>query len=188
MVFPLGDQATGPLRMSGVERIGDLDAQIKRGLDLQRLASDPVPERLPFQHFHGDEGLPISFVNLVDRANVRVIQGRRRLGLPPETAKGLCVVGEFVGKELQGYEAAEPHVLSLVHDAHTPTAQFLDDAVVRDGSPDHRREFYVCETCTSMKAVELAVSRKGCWRKIAISLIDQRSKRVIDSMTMSAPV
>jgi hypothetical protein len=32
---------------------------------------------------------------------------------------------------------------------------------------------YVCETGKSIKAVELAVSQKGCWRKIAISLIDQ---------------
>jgi hypothetical protein len=35
--------------MGGVESVGDLNAQIEHRLDLQRLASDPVPERLPFQ-------------------------------------------------------------------------------------------------------------------------------------------
>src|SRR5216684_2544013 len=34
------------------------------------------------------------------------------------------------------------------------------------------RESYVGETGKSMKALELAVVREGCWRKIAISLID----------------
>jgi hypothetical protein len=69
---------------------------------LQRLAADYVPQRPPLQQFHCDEGSPIGVVNLVDRADVRVIQGGRSLGLPLEAAEGLCVVGEFVGKELQG--------------------------------------------------------------------------------------
>src|SRR5437867_2578172 len=40
------------LRMWCVESVGDLDAQIEHRLDLQRLAIDPVPERLPLQQFH----------------------------------------------------------------------------------------------------------------------------------------
>jgi hypothetical protein len=36
---------------------------------------------------------------------------------------------------------------------------------VRDGLADHWRESYVCETGKSMKAVELAVSQKGCLAK-----------------------
>ena len=42
---------------------------------------------------------------------------------------------------------------------------------------------YVCETGKSIKAVELAVSQKGCWRKIPITLTDQRSKREIGLFT-----
>ncbi len=44
--------------------------QIEHRLDLQRLARDPMPERLPLQQFHGDESSPIGFINLVDRADV----------------------------------------------------------------------------------------------------------------------
>lgn len=40
-------------------------------------------------------------------------------------------------------------------------------------------ESYVCETGKSMKAVVLAATQKGCLRNIAITLIDQRSKRVM---------
>ena len=67
------------LRMRGVESIGDLDAQLEHRFALLRLASDHVPERLPLQQFHGDEGSPIGLVNLVDRADVRVVQGGRGL-------------------------------------------------------------------------------------------------------------
>jgi hypothetical protein len=65
--------------------------------DLQRLARDLVPERLPLQQFHGDEGSPIGFVDLVDRADVGVAQRGCSLGLPLEPAEGLCVGGQFIG-------------------------------------------------------------------------------------------
>ena len=97
-------------RVGGIQRISDLDAQIENRLDLQRLATDPMPERLPLQQLHGDKGSPIGLINLVDRADVRMVQRGRGLGLPLETAEGLCVVGEFVGKELQCDAATELQV------------------------------------------------------------------------------
>ena len=116
--------------MCRIQRIGDLDAQIEHRLDLQRLASDPVPERLPLQQFHGDEGSPIGLVNLVDRADVRMVQRGRGLGLPLEATEGLRVVGEFVGKELQGDVATELEVFRLIHNTHAPTADFAEGAVM----------------------------------------------------------
>jgi len=68
----------------------------KRCLNLQRLASDHVPECLPHQQFHRNKGSPIRLVNLVDRVDVWVIQGGCSLGFPLETAERLCVVGEVV--------------------------------------------------------------------------------------------
>ena len=151
-----------------VQRIGDLDAQIEHRFDLQRLAIDLVPERLPFQQLHGDEGSPIGLVDFVDRADVRVVQRGRSLGFPPETTESLCVVGEFVGKELEGNGAAELQILGLVDHTHAAAADLLDDAVVRDGSPDHWRESYVCESGKSMKAMELAVAQEDCGCNTAI--------------------
>ncbi len=119
-----------PLRVCGIQRVGDLDAQIEHRFDLQRLASDPVPERLPLQQFHGDEGSPIGLVNLVDRADVRVVQRGCSLSFPLEAAESLCVVGEFVGKELQGDVATELEVFRLVHHTHTAAADLAEDAVM----------------------------------------------------------
>ena len=113
------------LRVCGVEGVGDLDAQIEHRFDLQWLASDPVPERLPLQQFHGDEGSPIGLVDFVDRADVRVVQRGCSLGLALEAAESLCVVGEFVGKELQGDEATKLQVLGFVDHTHSPAADLL---------------------------------------------------------------
>jgi hypothetical protein len=118
------------LRMCRVERVRDLDAQIENRLDLQRLATDPKPERLPLLQLHGDKGSPIGLINLVYRADVRVVQGGRSPGLPLETAEGWCVVGEFVGKELQCDVATELQVFRFVDHTHPTAANLAEDAVM----------------------------------------------------------
>jgi hypothetical protein len=78
----------------------------------------------------GDEGSPIGLVNLVDRADIRVVQGGRSFGFPLETAEGLRVVGKFVGKEFQGDVATELEVFGLVNDTHAPAPDLAEDAVM----------------------------------------------------------
>jgi hypothetical protein len=72
-----------------------------------------MPERLPLQQFHGDERSPIDLVNLVDRADVRVIQGGSSFGFPLETAERLRIAREVVGKELQRDMPTELEVFCL---------------------------------------------------------------------------
>jgi hypothetical protein len=43
------------------------------------------------------------------------------------------ILGEIVGEELKGYEAAQTRILGLVDDAHATAAEFLYDPVMRDG-------------------------------------------------------
>ena len=61
-----------------------------------------------------------------------MVQRGRSLGFPLETAKGLGVVGEFVGEELQGDVATELHVFRLVDHTHAPAADPAEDAVMGD--------------------------------------------------------
>jgi hypothetical protein len=61
--------------------------------------------------------------------------GGRSLGFPLETAESLCVVGEVVGKELQGDVATELQVFRLIHNSHAPAADFAEDAVMGDRLP-----------------------------------------------------
>jgi hypothetical protein len=69
------------------------------------------------------------------RADVRVVQRGCRLGFPLESAEGLCVVGEFVRKELQGDMATELEVFCLVNHAHTTTPDLAEDAVMGNRLP-----------------------------------------------------
>jgi len=123
-------------RVGGIQSIGNLDAQIEHRLDLHRLATDSVPQCLPLQQFHGDEASSIGLVDLVDRADVRVVQRGRSLGFPLEAAEGLRVVGNFVGKELQGHVATELQVFRLVYDTHAPAADHAKYAVMRNRLTD----------------------------------------------------
>src|SRR5271169_166902 len=124
------------LRVSGIQCIGNLDAQIEHCLDLQRLAPDPASERLPFQQFHGDEGSPLDLVNLIDCADVLVVQGGRSFGLPLKAAEGLRVVREVVGKKLQGNVAAKLDIFRLIHHSHSAAANFVEDPVMGNSLPN----------------------------------------------------
>src|SRR5262245_19543354 len=62
------------LGVSRVERIGYLPCQIQQRFDLHLLAQESVLESLSLQQFHGDEGLSIRFFNLMNRADVRMVQ------------------------------------------------------------------------------------------------------------------
>jgi hypothetical protein len=59
-----------------------------------------------------------------------------RLGFPMKPCECLRVTGNIFRRELEGDEPMQPQVLGLINDPHTPAAQLLDDAVMRDGLAD----------------------------------------------------
>jgi hypothetical protein len=74
--------------------------------------------------------------NLVDRADIGMVQGKGGLRFPLETDEGVRVSSNLIWQELQSHEAVQFYILSLVDDTHPTTAELLDDAVVRDGLAD----------------------------------------------------
>ena len=100
---------------------------------LQRLA---VVER------HRDEQLPLGcLADLVDRADVGMIQRRRGAGLLQKAAFRLGSRAEVARQELQGDVPAEPLVERLVDHSHRPRAEGFEHAVPADGlslPPEHR--------------------------------------------------
>src|SRR5205814_9544334 len=94
-------------------------------------------QRVPFQEFHDDEMLALILVNVIDRADVRMVQ---RGGSPRLTLKSFnrqSVPGEIFRKELQQHMAAEPQILGFIHHTHSAAAQLLQDAVMRESETDH---------------------------------------------------
>src|SRR5207302_10704640 len=90
-----------------------------------------------FEVFHGDEASALALADLVNGANVGMVERGGGASFATEAPQGRGVLGDVVGKEFQGYEPAEREVFGLVDDSHAATAELLDDAVVRDGLADH---------------------------------------------------
>src|SRR5215469_3684678 len=126
--------------MSGIESVCDLNAQRQDSLGLHRLTSDAVLQGESVQKLHSDERLPVLLVNFVNRADVRMVQCGSRLCLALEAGKSLCVLGYVVRQKLEGNEAMQLQVLSLVDHTHPAATQLLDDAVMGDRLPDHWAE------------------------------------------------
>ena len=90
------------------------------------------------EKLHRDEGKAILFADVVNRANIGVVQGRSSLRLALKAGQGLRVAGNLIGQELQRHKTVKPNVFSLVDHTHPATAEFLNDAVVRDGLANHQ--------------------------------------------------
>ncbi len=94
------------LGMRGVESIGNLDGQRKEFFGFHRSPSDAMLQRHAVQKLHGDERFAVLFT------------------------------GNLLRQELESDETMQPRVLSLIDNTHPTAAQFLDDAIVRDGLAD----------------------------------------------------
>src|ERR1022692_1304358 len=123
--------------MGCIERVRNLDGPRQNQFVFHRSACNSMLQRQPIQKLRGDKVWTIALVNLEDHADVGMVQGRSGLSFALEAVECLRVFGHVVGQELESHKAAELYVLGLVNDAHTPTAQLLDDAVVRYGLADH---------------------------------------------------
>src|SRR3981081_4523104 len=94
-------------------------------------------QRSAFHQFPSDKRPAVLLANLVDRANVGVIQCGCRTRLSPKTFQNLRVLGQMVGKKLERDKPAKRGVLRLVHNPHTAATQLCDDSVARDRLADH---------------------------------------------------
>jgi len=67
-----------------------------------------------------------------------MVERRRRLRLALEASESLCVIGNIVRQELQSHKAVQFYIFRLVNNTHPAAAEFLDNAVVRNGLADLR--------------------------------------------------
>ena len=89
------------LCMSRVEGIGYLHSQVQDFLDIERLAVNQMLERLSLQQLHGDEVLAVRFINLVNRADVRMIERGGSEGFALESFAGSRIVLHLRRQKLQ---------------------------------------------------------------------------------------
>ena len=87
-----------PARVRRVERVGDLDRDLEKPLEGRRRPRQEVPKRLAFDELHDDERAPVRLVDVVDRADVRVLERRRRPGLALQSLERRGVAARSSGR------------------------------------------------------------------------------------------
>ncbi len=127
------------LAVRGVEGVCNFDRQSEQAFELHRLAVDQVFQGLAAETLHHDEQISLVLADLVDGADVGVVQRRRCAGLAAEAFEGLGVLGRDVGEEFQSDETAELSVFRFVDDTHPAATEKFEDAVMRDSLADHGR-------------------------------------------------
>jgi hypothetical protein len=114
----LGVATLGSFCVRGVERVGNFDGEREDQVCFQWTASDLMLQRLPVQKFHDDKWLTVLLPDLVNSANVRIVQGRS--GLPLfETGR---VTEDRLLPRWAGISSAQGYVFCLIDHTHPAAA------------------------------------------------------------------
>ncbi len=160
---------------------------------------EPVPQGLALEQLHRDEGLALVLVDVVDRADVGVLErgGGPRLALQP--LERLRVPAELLRQELQRHAAAELQILGFVDDAHAAAAELREDAVVRDrladqGEPRFATNSFCRRIASSRIAANsgsLRIESKSTFRSMAgdaqVVVLDGPAQEMQGLVAVSAP-
>src|SRR3984885_7062127 len=105
------------------------------------------------------------------------------MGFALKARDRLRVTSNFLGQELEGDKAMQARIFSFIDDTHPAAAKLLDDAVVRDSSPDHRSRILRSHSRGSMEV-------QGQWYSMAdageLRCKDQRRPNDLRDQTRSA--
>jgi len=137
----LGDENVGrfdvtmndALGVSGIESVGDLDGDIEKAVQFEWLAGDEMLQCDSIEEFHDDEGFAVRLSDVIDSANVGVVQGGSGLRFPFEAGERQRIFGDLVGQELESDAAMKAGIIGFVNNAHTATAESFNDTVMGNG-------------------------------------------------------
>ena len=90
-------------RVRRIQCVRHLNSQIQNGRCFQRFALDALLESLPVQVLHGDEWSRFVFPDLVDGADVRVIERRCGSRFALESLDYLRITRQFLRQKLQSH-------------------------------------------------------------------------------------
>ena len=94
-------------------------------------------ECLAFEVFHRQEGSAVFFADIVDSADVGMVQRRGGTGFAAKAVKDGKLAADLIGEKFERNETAQADVLRLVDHAHSPAAKFFDDSIMGYGFADH---------------------------------------------------
>ena len=124
--------------VSPLEGACDLDREPQGLRDRKRPRRDTARERVALVVGQHEVGAAlVGGPDLVQRADVGMIDGGDGTGLDEEALLGIEVARQVRREELEGDRAAQTGVLCAVDDAHATAPDLLEDPVAADGRTDH---------------------------------------------------
>lgn len=130
------DDASG---VRGLQRIGKLDCPAQQVGQGQRPAGDAFAQRGAIEVLHRNVSLSVGFAQVVNGADIGVVETRGRLRFAPKAGEGARITGDRGRQELERDLTIEPDVFRQVDLAHAAAAELAHDAVVADDRPGRER-------------------------------------------------
>jgi hypothetical protein len=96
-----------------------------------------VLEGLAVETLHHDEGVAVGFVNLVNSADVGVVESGSGAGFSLESLEGLIVPHQVGWEKLDSNIPAQAEIHGAVDHSHATAAEMFLDAVVGDNFANH---------------------------------------------------
>ena len=128
-------------RLRRIQRVRHFDSEGENRLQRQGHAADPVLEGDSLEQLHRDEGMAVRFINVMNGADVGMVERGRCLCLTPEALEHSLIASDSFRQKLEGDEAAKLRIFSSEHDAHPAAAQFFQNAIVGDRAADWKLVF-----------------------------------------------
>ena len=146
---PVGDEDVARLdvpvddrpRMGRLEGFEDLTCEIEQALGRHGAPADHLLQGLARQQLHDDEVQPLVLPDVVDRADVRMIQSRGGAGFAAESVQRCGIAPGALGQDFQGHLAAQARVPRPVDLSHAALADATEDLVVPECLSDHTKPF-----------------------------------------------
>jgi hypothetical protein len=123
----------------------DLHRDVDRAPRRQRSLRQPVAKRLAIEQLRDDEPQTALVADVIQREDIRMVQGRDGAGLLFEPAQSIAIRCDRCGKNLDGDVAMEAGVTSAIDFAHPAGTDRGGDLVRtehRSGGKRHRLGFY----------------------------------------------
>jgi hypothetical protein len=147
-VHDLHDAVLADHDVLGLDVAVDDAVLVGRGQTVRRLRADfqhlllgegraLIAQRLPVHMLHDDEELAVMLLDVVDGANVRMVERRRRACLLQKARPCIRLCRHLRREKFQRDFAIEFGIDGEIHLAHAARAEVLKDLVMCNGLTDH---------------------------------------------------
>src|ERR1700735_1090905 len=133
------------LAMRSLQRFANLDAHTQKLRSRHRTLLDAFRERLALQIFHDEIIGAVLPSDIVERADIGMVEARDCAGFTFEPLSNLRSVGQMQRQNLEGDSAIKPRIARAVHFAHSTRTDRCDDFVgpkASSASECHSRGLY----------------------------------------------